>query len=157
MNPRYYSLAVAFAFAMISIPLAQAADSPAVDSTLVSNSEFDLNWEEKDRIVRAFAQFNDFDINDRSFDMDIVQSSTGNTVASSQVNVYSTSEGLVDFGSMVSYMVNDRDICAYDMSEAEEDEVCTDVMTGNYEMIISTKSGQSTSEQFNIVDNRALI
>ena len=155
MNPRYYSLAVVFAFAVISIPLAQAADSPAIDSTLVGNSEIDLNWEEKDRVVRAFAQFNDFDIDDRSFTMDIIQSSTGKTVASSNVYVYSTSDGLVDFGSMVSYMVNDRDICTYDMSEADEDDVCTNVMTGAYEMVISTKAGESVSEQFSIVDNRA--
>ncbi len=88
--------------------------------------------------------------------MNVIQSSTGNTVASSQIHVYSTAEGLVDFNSFVSYMVNDRDICTYDMTDADADAVCLDVMTGDYELQVTSRDGTvSATEAFSISDSRA--
>jgi len=155
MNPIYYSSAVVFAFAIISIPLAQASESTQLNTNLVGNSAFDLNWEDKDKLVRVYAQFANFDLDDKYFTMNIVQSSTGNTVATSEIRVYSTEEGLVDFNSFVAYKVNDRDICTYDMTDAEEDEVCLDVMKGDYKITVTTRDGSiSTSESFSIFDTR---
>ncbi len=126
-----------------------------LDTTLVGSHVVDLNWDEKDRLVRVYAEFTNFDIRDGYFNMNIIQSSTGNTVASSEINVYSTSDGKVDFNSFVLYMVNDRDICSYDMSDAEENVVCSDVITGDYEFKVTTlDSAVSSSEIFFIIDTR---
>ena len=123
------------------MPLAQAAESTQIDASLIGNSAIDVNGEVGDRLVRAYAQFVNFDISEKYFNVDVIQLETGNVVSSSQVNVYSTSTGLIDFGSLVGYLVNDRDICSYDMSNAAEGSVCTDVMTGNYQIEISTRNG----------------
>jgi len=155
MNPIYFSFAVVFAVAAAAIPLAQAAESVQLDTTLVGDSVIDLNWDDKDRLVRVYSQFSNFDIDDKYFTMNVIQSSTGSIVASSQISVFSTADGLVDFNSFVAYMVNDRDICTYDMSEASEDAVCTDVMTGDYELEVTTRDGTVTaSETFSITDTR---
>ena len=156
MKPIYYSLAVVFAFAAITLPLAHASESIQLDTTLVGNSAFDLNWEDKDQLVRVYAQFANYDMDDKYFEMNVIQSSTGNTVASSQIHVYSTAKDLVDFNSFVSYMVNDRDICTYDMTGAQEDAVCLDVMTGDYELQVTSRDGTvSATEAFSISDSRA--
>ncbi len=156
MKPIHYTIAVVFAFAAITLPLAHASESVQLDTTLVGNSAFDLNWEDKDKLVRVYAQFANFDMDDKYFTMNVIQSSTGNTVASSQIHVYSTAEELVDFNSFVSYMVNDRDICTYDMTFAEEDDVCLDVMTGDYEIQVTSRDGTvAASEAFSISDTRA--
>jgi hypothetical protein len=90
------------------------------------------------------------------FEVNVIQSESGDTVSNSQVNVYSTSNGLINFGSMVGYSVNDRDLCSYDMSEAAEDAVCNDVMTGDYEIEITTKDGSVAAyEQIKIIDSEA--
>ncbi len=57
---------------------------------------------------------------------------------------------------MVGYLVNDADICSYDMSGADQDAVCTDVMAGHYEIEITTKGGTVLgSEQIKIIDSVA--
>ena len=156
MKPIYYSLAVVFAFAAITLPLAHAAESVQLDTTLVGSSAFDLNWEDKDQLVRVYAQFANYDMNDKYFEMNVIQSDTGNIVASSQIHVYSTAKDTVDFNSFVSYMVNDRDICTYDMTDAEEEDVCLDVMTGDYELLVTSRDGTvAASETFSISDTRA--
>ena len=152
MNPIYFSIAVLATLSVLTMPLAQATESTQIDATLIGNSAVDANGEVGERLVRAYAQFANFDISEKYFNVDVIQLETGNVVSSSQVKVYSTSDGLIDFGSLVGYLVNDRDICSYDMSNAEEDSVCTDVMTGNYQIEISTRNGiMAEPVQFSIL------
>jgi len=152
MNPIYFSIAVLATLSVLTVPLAQATESTQIDASLIGNSAIDVNGEVGDRLVRAYAQFANFDINEKYFNVDVIQLETGNVVSSSQVNVYSTSTGLIDFGSLVGYLVNDRDICSYDMSNAAEGSVCTDVMTGNYQIEISTRNGiMAEPVQFSIL------
>jgi len=156
MNPIYYSIAVVFAFAIIAIPLAQAMESTQVDTTLIGNSVIDVRGDDGDRLVRIYAQFANFDSSENYFNVNVIQSESGNTVSSSPVYVMSTSDGMINFGSLVGYHVNDRDICSYDMSEASEDAVCTDVMSGQYKIEIASKDGTVlASEQISIIDSVA--
>jgi len=153
MNPIYFSIAVLATLSVLTIPLAQATESTQIDAILIGNSAVDVNGEVGERLVRAYAQFANFDISEKYFNVDVIQLETGNVVSSSQVNVYSTSDGLINFGSLVGYLVNDRDICSYDMSNATESSVCTDVMTGNYQIEISTRNGiMAEPVQFSILD-----
>ena len=97
-----------------------------------------------------------FDTSEKYFNVNVIQSESGNTVSSSPVYVMSTSDGVINFGSLVGYHVNDRDICSYDMSGADQDAVCTDVIAGNYEIEITTKDGTVlASEQISIIDSVA--
>jgi len=152
MNPIYFSIAVLATLSVLTMPLAQATEATQIDATLIGNSAIDVNGEVGERLVRAYAQFANFDINEKYFNVDVIQVETGNVVSSSQVKVYSTSTGLINFGSLVGYLVNDRDICSYDMSNAAEGSVCTDVMTGNYQIEISTRNGiMAEPVQFSIL------
>jgi len=156
MNPIYLSLALLATFSILAMPLAQAIESTQLDTTLIGNSVIDVRGEDGDRLVRVYAQFANFDISEKYFNVNVIQSESGNTVSSSQVNVYSTSDGLINFGSMVGYLVNDADICSYDMSGADEDAICTDVMAGHYEIELTTKDGTVLgSEQIKIIDSVA--
>ena len=157
MNPKYYSLAVVLAFAAISIPLAQAAESPELDTSLVGNSVVDLNWEDKDRLVRVYATFTNFDSNDGYFTMNVVNADSGKTVADSVIQVATTATGSVNFNSFVSYMVNSQDICADELTYDANGEVeeCMNVMTGDYELQVTNRDGTvAQTETFSIIDNR---
>jgi len=123
MNPIYFTIAVLAALSVLTIPLAQATESTQIDATLIGNSVIDVNGEAGDRLVRAYAQFANFDISEKHFNVDVIQLETGNVVSSSQVKVYSTSTGQIDFGSMVGYLVSQ------------------DSMAGNYQIEISTRNG----------------
>ena len=152
MNTIYFTIAVLATLSVLTMPLAQATEATLIDATLIGNSAVNVNGEVGERLVRAYAQFANFDISEKYYNVDVIQLETGNVVSSSQVKVYSTSTGLIDFGSLVGYLVNDRDICSYDMSNAEEDSVCTDVMTGNYQIEISTRNGiMAEPVQFSIL------
>jgi len=152
MNPIYFSIAVLATLSVLTMPLAQATEATQIDATLIGNSAIDVNGEVGDRLVRAYAQFANFDISEKYFNVDVIQLETGNVVSSSQVNVYSTSTGLINFGSLVGYLVNDRDICSYDMSTLGAGSVCTDVMTGMYQIEISTRNGiMAEPVQFSIL------
>jgi len=173
MNPIYFSIAVLATLSVLTMPLAQATEATQIDATLIGNSaivvngevgdrfvrayaqfaNFDIsvNGEVGDRFVRVYAQFANFDISEKYFNVDVIQLKTGNVVSSSQVNVYSTSTGLIDFGSLVGYLVNDSNICSYDMSNAQGS-VCIDVMRGNYQIEISTRNGiMAEPVQFSIL------
>jgi len=156
MNPIYFSIALIATFSILAMPLAQAIESTQVDTTLIGNSVVDVRGDDGDRLVRVFAQFANFDTSEKYFNVNVINSESGNTVSSSPVYVMSTSDGVINFGSLVGYHVNDRDICSYDMSEANEDAVCTDVMAGQYEIEIATKDGTVlASEQISIIDSVA--
>jgi len=156
MNPIYFSLALLATFSILAMPLAQAIESTQVDTTLIGSSVIDVRGDDGDRLVRVFAQFANFDTSEKYFNVNVINSESGNTVSSSPVYVMSTSDGVINFGSLVGYHVNDRDICSYDMSEANEDAVCTNVMAGQYEIEIATKDGTVlASEQISIIDSVA--
>jgi len=156
MNPLYFSLALIATFSILAMPLAQAIESTQVDTTLIGNSVIDVRGDDGDRLVRVFAQFTNFDSSEKYFNVNTIHLESGNTVSSSQYTVMSTSDGVINFGSLVGYHVNDRDICSYDMSDANEDAVCTDVMAGQYEIEIATKDGTIlASEQISIIDSVA--
>ena len=126
-------------------------ESTQIDATIIGNSAISVNGEVGERLVRAYAQFINFDISEKYFNVDVIQLETGNIISSSQVKVYSTFTGLINFGSLVGYLVNDRDVCSYDMSD--EDSKCTDVMTGNYQIQLSTRDGVIAKPvQFSIHD-----
>ncbi len=134
MNPIYFSIAVLATLSVLTMPLAQATESTQIDAILIGNSAVDVNGEVGDRLVRAYAQFANFDISEKYFNVDVIQLETGNTVSSSQVKVYSTSTGLIDFGSLVGYLVP------------------KDSLAGNYQIEISTRNGiMAEPVQFSIL------
>ena len=123
MNPVYFTIAVLATLSVLTMPLAQATESTQIDAILIGNSAIDPNGEVGERLVRAYAQFANFDISEKYFNVDVIQLETGNVVSSSQVKVYSTSDGLIDFGSLVGYLVP------------------KDSLAGNYQIEISTING----------------
>ncbi len=134
MNTIYFSIAVLATLSVLTMPLAQATEATQIDATLIGNSAVDVNGEVGDRLVRAYAQFANFDISEKYFNVDVIQLETGNVVSSSQVNVYSTSDGLINFGSMVGYLVP------------------KDSLAGNYQIEISTRNGiMAEPVQFSIL------
>ncbi len=134
MNPIYFSIAVLATLSVLTMPLAQATEATQIDATLIGNSAIDVNGEVGERLVRAYAQFANFDISEKYFNVDVIQLETGNTVSSSQVNVYSTSTGLINFGSLVGYLVP------------------KDSLAGNYQIEISTINGiMAEPVQFSIL------
>jgi len=134
MNPIYFSIAVLATLSVLTMPLAQATESTQIDATLIGNSSVDVNGEVGERLVRAYAQFANFDISEKYFNVDVIQLETGNTVSSSQVKVYSTSDGLINFGSLVGYLVPE------------------DSISGNYQIEISTINGiMAEPVQFSIL------
>ncbi len=134
MNPIYFSIAVLATLSVLAMPLAQATESTQIDAILIGNSAVDPNGEVGERLVRAYAQFANFDISEKYFNVDVIQLETGNVVSSSQVNVYSTSDGLINFGSLVGYLVP------------------KDSLAGNYQIEISTRNGiMAEPVQFSIL------
>ena len=135
MNPIYFSIAVLATLSVLTMPLAQATESTQIDASLIGNSAIDVNGEVGDRLVRAYAQFANFDISEKHFNVDVIQLETGNVVSSSQVKVYSTSDGLINFGSLVGYLVPE------------------DGLAGNYQIEISTINGiMAEPVQFSILN-----
>ncbi len=134
MNTIYFSIAVLATLSVLTMPLAQATEATQIDATLIGNSAVDVNGEVGDRLVRAYTQFANFDISEKYYNVDVIQLETGNVVSSSQVNVYSTSDGLINFGSMVGYLVP------------------KDSLAGNYQIEISTRNGiMAEPVQFSIL------
>jgi len=134
MNPIYFSIAVLATLSVLTMPLAQATESTQIDAILIGNSAVDPNGEVGERLVRAYAQFANFDISEKYFNVDVIQLETGNVVSSSQVKVYSTSDGLINFGSLVGYLVPE------------------DGLAGNYQIEISTINGiMAEPVQFSIL------
>jgi len=135
MNPIYFTIAVLATLSVLTMPLAQATESTQIDATLIGNSAVDANGEVGERLVRAYAQFANFDISEKHFNVDVIQLETGNVVSSSQVKVYSTSDGLINFGSLVGYLVPE------------------DGLAGNYQIEISTINGiMAEPVQFSILN-----
>ena len=157
MISRIPLIAVLFALSTITISMAYASNQPQISLTNAGNSEIDLAWEEKDRMVRTWTEFSNFNPNDGSFVMQIIQSETGKIVSESTINVMTNSQNSsISFNTFVLYAVNAQDICQNDEFDAEiiSLEKCNP-LTGQYEMMISTNDGTVVnSTPFTIIDTR---
>ena len=157
MLPRIYSLAALLVFATITVTIAHASSQTQIFLTTTGNNEIDLAWDDKDRMVRTWTEFSNFNPSDGSFVMNIVQVATGKVVSDSSIQVMTTSsKSSIDFNSFVLYMVNAEDICqneSYDSSTSSWQEC--DPLTGEYEMQVTTNDGTAVeSIPFSIVDSR---
>ena len=141
ISKRYSALFVLLAAMMI--PLAYASGTTQVTVTTVGSSVIDLDSLEKDRMVRVYAEFVDFDLSDGHFLMNIIQPSTGKIISESKIYVASTAEGMINFNSHVVYMISDKAIKT------------GNVMTGDFQMQITTKDGSAVEYiPFSIIDTR---
>jgi len=157
MMPRTYSFIALFVLATITVPLAQAFSQTQISLTNTTGIEIDLAWKEKDRILRIWTEFSNFNPDDMLFVMQIIQTETGKVVSKSTINVMTNSENsAISFNTFVLYAVNAEDICQNDQFDAEimSLEECIP-STGQYEMRISTNDGTvSQSTPFTISDSR---
>jgi len=157
MGSSVYSLVAIFALATISVTMAHASSPTQIALTSVGNSEIDLAWNEGDRLVRTWTEFSNFNPNDGSFAVKIIQSETGKVVSDSTVQVITQSQSsTIDFNSFVMYMINAEDICQNDNYDAKTSVwIECDPLTGQYEMQVSTNDGTVVgSTTFTIVDSR---
>ncbi len=143
MISKLYSATLFVLLAAMMIPLAYASGTTEVKVTTVGGSVIDLDSLEKDRMVRAYGEFVDFDLNDGYFLMKIIQPSTGEIISESKIYVASTAEGLINFNSHVVYLISDEAIKN------------GNVMTGDYQMQLTTKDGSAVEHiSFSIIDTR---
>jgi len=158
MISRTPTLVLLFALATVTMSIAYASNQPQISLTNVGNSEIDLAWEEKDKMVRVWTEFSNFNPNDGSFAMQIIQSETGKVVSESTINVMTNSENsAISFNTFVLYAINAEDICQNDQFDGEiiSLEECIP-LTGQYEMRILTNDGSaSQSTPFTISDSRS--
>jgi len=155
MNTKGFFLATMLVIATSIFPIASATAPTNLEISLVGNSEIDLDWEEKDRILRTWVSFENFEPNDGNYKMEIIQTSTGNLVSESEIRVWSTVDTPVNFGSFSLYLVDEFDICQDAEAAEDEDSENCNPMTGDYEMKVSTKDGSVNQRvPFSIVDSR---
>ena len=157
MGSSVYSLVVIFALATISVTMVYASNPTQIALTSVGNSEIDLAWNEGDRLVRTWTEFSNFNPNDGSFIVKIIQPETGKVVSDSTVQVITQSQSsTIDFNSFVMYMVNAEEICQNENFDAKTSAWTEcDPLTGQYEMQVSTNDGTVIgSTTFTIVDSR---
>jgi len=157
MGSSVYSLVAIFALATISVTMAHASSPTQIALTSVGNSEIDMAWNEGDRLVRTWTEFSNFNPNDGSFAVKIIQSETGKVVSDSTVQVITQSQSsAIDFNSFVMYMINAEDICQNENYDAKTSAwIECDPLTGQYEMQVSTNDGTVVgSTTFTIVDSR---
>jgi hypothetical protein len=156
MMPKIYSFFALVALATFTVSLANASSQTQIVLTNTTGVEIDLAWEEKDRILRVWTEFSNFNPNDMAFVMEIIQSETGKVVSESTINVMTNSENsAISFNTFVLYAVNAEDICQNDQFDGEiiSLEECIP-LTGQYEMQISTNDGAvSQSTSFTISDS----
>lgn len=157
MISRTSVMVLLFALTAVTFSMAFASSPPQISLINVENSEIDLAWEEKDRIFRVWTEFSNFNPNDGSFLMKIIQSETGEIVSESTINVMTNSQNSsIDFNSFVLYAINADDICQNEEFDSltMSFEEC-DPLTGQYEMMVSTRDGQIIkSTAFTIIDSR---
>ena len=156
MTPKIYSFFALVALATFTVSLANASSQTQIVLTNTTGAEIDLAWEEKDRILRVWTEFSNFNPNDMAFVMEIIQSETGKVVSESTINVMTNSENsAINFNTFVLYAVNAEDICQNNQIDGEiiSLEECIP-LTGQYEMQISTNDGAvSQSTPFTISDS----
>ncbi len=157
MGSRAYSLVAIFALATISFTMAHASSQTQISLVNLGNTEIDLAWNEEDRLVQTWTEFSNFNPNDGSFAVKIIQSETGKVVSDNNVQVITQSQSsAIDFNSSVWYGVNAEDICQNEEFDAKTSSLTEcDPLTGQYEMQITTNDGSVVeSTSFTIVDTR---
>jgi len=158
MASKVLSLIGFFAIATIMIPLAQASSPTQIALTSYGNTEVDLAWDDNRQMISTWTSVSNFDPNDKSFTMQIVQTETGNVVAETPIIVLTNSQSSsIDFNVFIKYQVNAEDLCQneeFDSSKPALKEC--NPLTGQYEMQISTNDGSVVeSTTFTIIDTRA--
>ena len=157
MTSKILSLIALFTIATMTIPLVHASSQTQITLTSFGNSEIDLAWNDGDRLVRTWTEFSNFNPNDGSFAVKIIQSETGKVVSDSSVQVITQSQSpAIDFNSFTMYMVNAEDICQNEDFDANTSSLTEcDPLTGQYEMQVSINDGAVVeSTTFTIVDSR---
>jgi len=157
MASQILSIIALFAIATIMIPLAQAASPTEIELTSVGNTQVDLAWDKSERMISTWTSVSNYDKNDKSFTMKIVQEETGDVVAETPISVITNSQSSsIDFNLFIKYRVNAEDICQnenYDSSTPSLQEC--NPLTGAYEMQVSADDGSVVeSTTFTIVDTR---
>ena len=157
MASQILSIITLFAIATIMIPLAQAVSPTEIELTSVGNTQVDLAWDKSERMISTWTSVSNYDKNDKSFTMKIVQEETGDVVAETPISVITNSQSSsIDFNLFIKYRVNAEDICQneqYDASQPSLQEC--NPLTGAYEMQVSADDGSVVeSTTFTIVDTR---
>ena len=157
MASQILSIITLFAIATIMIPLAQAVSPTEIELTSVGNTQVDLAWDKSERMISTWTSVSNYDKNDKSFTMKIVQEETGDVVAETPISVITNSQSSsIDFNLFIKYRVNAEDICQnekYDASQPALQEC--NPLTGSYEMQVSADDGSVVeSTTFTIVDTR---
>jgi len=157
MASQILSIIALFAIATIMIPLAQAASPTEIELTSVGNTQVDLAWDKSERMISTWTSVSNYDKNDKSFTMKIIQEETGDVVAETPISVITNSQSSsIDFNLFIKYRVNAEDICQneqYDASKPALNEC--NPLTGAYEMQVSADDGSVVeSTTFTIVDTR---
>ena len=157
MISRTPSLIMLFALITVTISLAHASAQPQISLTNAGSSEVDLAWQEKDRMIRTWTEFSNFNPNDGSFIMQIIQAETGRIVSESTINVMTNCQSdSISFNTFVLYAVNAQDICQNEEFDAGIMSLkeCNP-LTGQYEMTVSTNDGTVVkSITFTIIDSQ---
>jgi len=158
MASKVLSLIAFFAIATIMIPLAQASSPTQIALTSYGNTEVDLAWDDNRQMISTWTSVSNFDPNDKSFTMQIVQTETGNVVAETPIIVLTNSQSSsIDFNVFIKYQVNAEDLCQNAENDSSKPSLqeCNP-LTGQYEMQISTNDGSVVeSTTFTIIDTRA--
>lgn len=115
--------------ASVALPSAFAQVSTELTLTNIGPSQINLFDAEKDRVIRAYAEFENFNLDDKYFVMEIIRESNGQTIHSSQIVVGSTASDIVSFNSQVIYVITDEMLEEYLISP------------GDYQMQVKTKGG----------------
>ena len=157
MISRTPTLVLLLTLTTVTISMSYASSQSQISLTNTGNSEIDLAWEEKDRMVRTWTEFSNFNPNDGSFIMQIIQSETGKIVSESKINVMTNSQSAsISFNTFVLYAVNAEDVCENEEFDAGimSLEECNPV-TGQYKMRVSTNDGTVVkSITFTIIDSQ---
>lgn len=157
MNSKIPLLTLLFALTAVTVSLASASNQSQILLTNAGNSEIDLAWEEKDRMLRVWTEFYNFNPVDGSFIMEIIHTETGKIVSDSTINVMTNSQkSSIHFNTFVLYAVNAEDICQNEEYDARimPVEECNP-LTGEYEMQVSSLNGEAVSSSaFTIIDTR---
>ncbi len=157
MASQILSIIALFAIATMMIPLAQASSPTQIELSSYGNTEVDLDWDKSERMISTWTSVSNYDKNDKSLTMTIVQEETGNVVAETPISVVTNSESSsIDFNLFIKYRVNAEDICQneeYDSSQPALNDC--NPLTGVYEMQVSANDGSVVeSTTFTIVDTR---
>jgi len=72
MVARILSLVLLFALTAVTVSLANVSAQPQISLTIAGNAEIDLAWDEKDRMIRTWTEFSNFNPTDGSFIMQIL-------------------------------------------------------------------------------------